>query len=82
MRFSSTFDNVSMASASTSCPRQAACPQSEQPSAASGLDVAASVDAMSIDNEAVADVGLASTRASVVAGDVLQSIDANAGALF
>ena len=65
---------------SDSCQMPAAGPQSEQQSAASELAVAASVEAMSIDDEAVAESGTDSTRAPVPAGEALQSIDENAGA--
>jgi len=65
---------------SDSCQMPAAGPQSEQQSAASERAVAASVEAMSIDDEAVADVGPDSTRAPVLASEALQSIDGNAGA--
>ena len=70
-----------MATVTISCPMlsASASAQSEQPPGASALSVAASVEAMLIDDSVVAAVGLDSTKAPVRAGGVLQSIDGNAG---
>ena len=69
-----------MATASISCPMLPAPPQSEQPPGAKALSVAASVEAMSIEDGVTAAVDPDSSRESVPAGDVLRSVDGNAGA--
>ena len=68
---------MALATVTISCPMlsASASAQSEQLLGASALSVAASVEAMLIDDSVVAAVGLDSTKAPVHAGDVLQSID-------
>ena len=68
-----------MDSTSTSCPIPRACPESEQPSAASELAAAASIEAMSIDDVSVAHVGPHTTCGTTATAEALQPIDANAG---
>ena len=68
-----------MATGAISSPMPPAPPQSEQRSAASELAVAASVEAMSMEDGVVVDEESRSTRASMAAGSVLKSIDGNAG---